>query len=145
MKQYDLEAAVLSCLLQKPELIKELKLEDKHFVSTQRIWQFMKAFYDKFETFDISLMYSVCKDKFRMISYFEWLIDFYPPTKTHFEKMQDRIIEMYEQTKKEEWITEKVFALANQLYVKNISFNEFLLKIDSVLDDANIFFKDDKK
>ena len=63
----DLEFSILSCLLIKPELMENVILEDKHFKRTQRMWQFMKSFYKKFKTFDINLMYSICKDKWQIV------------------------------------------------------------------------------
>ena len=66
-KYNDLELSILSCLLQKPSLMNEVILEDKHFIKHQKIWLFMKAFYNRYKTFDIQLMYSICKDKWQIV------------------------------------------------------------------------------
>ena len=62
-KYNDLEISLLSCILIKPELMEEVVLDDKYFVKTKRIWLFMKSFYKKFGTFDLTLMCSVVKEK----------------------------------------------------------------------------------
>lgn len=136
----DLEFSILSCLLLKPELMEKLKLEDKHFVRTQRMWQFMKSFYKKFKNFDINLMYSVCKDKFQIIEYISLLLDF-EPTASSFEQYQEQLIKLYEEKEKDKWIIEKVFGFANELLVRNISTDEFKKQIDAVYHQANEIFK----
>ena len=143
-KYYDLEINILSCLLQKPELMQELILEDKHFVKNQRLWQFMKAFYKKFNTFDIPLMCSVCQDKYKLVMYVEWLVDVIPAPSL-FEKYQQQLIELYEQTKKEKWIKEKLFELANDLYVGSVELKEYILKINDIYDNADEIFKSERE
>ena len=88
----DLEFSILSCLLIKPELMEKVILEDKHFKRTQRMWQFMKSFYKKFKTFDINLMYSICKDKWQIVEYMSLLLEF-EPTASSFDKYQKQLIE----------------------------------------------------
>ena len=143
-KYYDLEINILSCLLQKPDLMQKLILEDKHFVKNQRLWKFMKAFYKKFNTFDIPLMYSVCKDKFKLVMYVEWLVDVIPAPSL-FEKYQQQLIELYEQTKKEKYIKEKLFELANDLYVGNIELKNYVENINYVFKNAKEIFKGEEK
>ena len=55
MNYIDLEISILSCLLQKPELMEDTILEDKYFTKHKKIWLFMKAFYKRFNNFDITL------------------------------------------------------------------------------------------
>ena len=143
-KNNDLEKAILSCLLIKPELMEQLILEDKHFVKNQRMWQFMKAFYDKFKTFDIQLMASVCKDKWQVVNYIIMLLD-YEVTTHNFEKYQKQLIQLYEETKKEKWIIEKIYELANNLYVRNIDLKEFELNKEKIYKDADKIFNGDDK
>lgn len=139
-KYYDLEINILSCLLQKPELMQRVILEDKHFIKNQRLWKFMKAFYKKFNTFDIPLMYSVCKDKFKLVMYVEWLVDVIPAPSL-FQKYQEQLIELYEQTRKEKWIKEKLFELANDLYVGNVELKNYIENINYVFKNAKEIFK----
>jgi replicative DNA helicase len=132
MKEYsELELNILSCLLIKPELMKEVVLEDKHFVKQQRMWQFMKSFYNKFQTFDIPLMYSVCKDKWHIINYIELLLD-REPTGCNFNKYQKRLIEMYNEAKNDKIVIDSIFKLANDLYVRNITTEEFKTKTEEI-------------
>ena len=117
-------------------------LEDKHFVSTQRMWQFMKSFYNKFKTFDVQLMYSVCKDKWQIINYIIMLLNC-EVTTYNFDKYQKQLIESYEESKKQKWIIEKIYELATNLYVRNVKFNEFDYKLKKIYEDANEIFKGD--
>ena len=143
-KNNDLEKAILSCLLIKPELMEQLILEDKHFVKNQRMWQFMKAFYNKFKTFDIQLMASVCKDKWQVVNYIIMLLD-YEVTTHNFEKYQKQLIQLYEESKKEKWIIEKIYELVNNLYVRNIDLKEFELNKEKIYKDADKIFNGDDK
>lgn len=140
-QQYDLEISILSCLLQQPTLMNQLKLQDKHFIKQQRLWQFMKSFYKKFQTFDILLMYQVCRDKYKIIDYITWLVDV-EPMLSNFDKYQDMLIKLYNQNKKEKWIIEKIYSLANDLYIGNIDLQKFKDSIEKTEKDANIIFKE---
>ena len=138
-KYNDLELSILSCLLLKPELMEEIVLEDKHFVKQQKLWQFMKAFYKKFGNFDLTLMYSISKDKYRIVQYMMWLLD-KEPSPTLFYDYQKQIIALYNETKKEKWVIEKVFELANELYVRNISIKKFDEELQKVYINADKLF-----
>lgn len=132
MEEYSsLELDIMSCLLIKPELMKEVTLQDKHFVKHQRLWQFMKSFYDKFGTFDVQLMYSICKDKWHIVNYIVMLLD-REPTSLNFEKYQKRLIEMFEEAKNDKFMIDNIFKLANDLYVRKISVDDFKNKIDEM-------------
>lgn len=135
----DLELNVLGCLLIKPELMNELIVEDKHFIKHQRTWQFIKACYKKFGALDISLMYSVCSNKYHLVEYLEQVMnanfDFW-----NFEKYQKRLIEQYEESKKDKWIKDKIYILANDLYVGNIKVKDFQNKISEIYDNAEQIF-----
>lgn len=140
-KTNDLEKSILSCLLIKPELMEQLILEDKHFVKNQRMWQFMKAFYNKFKTFDIQLMASVCKDKWQIVNYIIMLLD-YEVVTCNFDKYQKQLIELYEESKKEKWIIDKIYELANNLYVRNIELKDFDYNLKKIYEDADKIFKE---
>ena len=126
---YDLEMNILTCLLLKPELMNNLKLEDKHFIKTQRMWQFMKAFYKKFETFDVALMYNVCSDKYRLSQFIEQLLD-NPAFVYNFDKYQMQLINLYNQKREERYIIKDIYKLSNDLLVGNISWEFFYKKIE---------------
>ncbi len=131
----DLELNVLSCILIKPDLMKKVRLEDKHFKKHQRTWQFMKSCYKKFGTLDIQLMYAVCKNKYHLIEYLIQVLDV-EPTYHNFDKYQDMLMEQYKETKKDKWIKEQVYILANELYVGNVKVNEFKGKVQQIYDNA---------
>jgi hypothetical protein len=115
-------------------------LEDKHFRKTQRMWQFMKSFYKKFKTFDINLMYSVCKDKWQIVEYISLLLEF-EPTASAFDKYQKQLIELYEEQEKDKWIIEKVYGLANELLVRNISTGDFKKEVEKIYYNADEIFR----
>lgn len=140
----ELEKSILSCLLLKPELMEQLILEDKHFIKNQRMWQFMKAFYNKFKTFDIQLMVSICKDKWQIINYIMLLLDI-EVTTHNFDKYQKQLIELYEESKKEKWIIDEIYSLATNLYVRKVELKDFDYKLKKIYEDANEIFNGDDK
>lgn len=129
---YDLEINILSCLLQKPSLMKQLKLEDKHFIKHQKLWQFMKAFYKKFQTFDLVIMFNICKNKYNIISYIEMLINVEPAI-SNFDKYQNQLMNLYNQKRNEKEKINKIYELANELYVGNIELDAFKNKINEMI------------
>lgn len=142
MNEYnDLELSILSCLLQKPELMKENKLEDKYFIKHKKIWYFMKAFYKKFKNFDITLMMAVSKNKFRMIEYITWLIEQEPATSLFNEYVEELKQEYYE-LKKNKYIREKIYELSCDLMVNNITPSEFLKKSWKIYQNSEKIYKE---
>ena len=141
-KYNDLELSILSILLQKPELMNEVILDDKYFVKYKKIWLFMKAFYNKFHNFDFNLMLSVSKDKYRMMEYIIWIIE-KEPNICLFKEYQEQLINLYEESKKDKYIIDKVYELANDLFVRNIEVSEFRNKVDKIYENADEIFKND--
>lgn len=131
----DLELSILSCLILDPDLNKKLRVNDIHFKKHRRMFLFMKSFYERFGTYDIQLMYSVCKDKWHIINYLEMLMDVEITTK-NFELYQDRLIEQYYTSEKDKWIAEKVFQKASDLFVGKISSLMFKNEIEKIYKDA---------
>lgn len=141
-KYYNLESSILSCLLQKPELMEKVILEDKYFINYNKLWKFMKAFYKKFHNFDITLMISMCNPKYKFIMYIEDLIKL-EPIPQHFEEYQEGLVKLLKESKKEKWIIEKIYDLANELIVRNVDVNEFKNKVEEIYNNADKIFKDD--
>lgn len=141
-KYNDLELSILSCLLQKPSLMNEVILEDKHFIKHQKIWLFMKAFYKKFGNFDLTLMMNISKNKYRMIEYILWIIE-KEPAPSLFGQYQIQLINEYNQLKKDKWIIEEVYKVANDLFVRNITTNDFKEKVDNIYTNADEIFKNE--
>lgn len=121
----------MSCLLIKPDLMKELIIQDKHFTKYQRLWKFLKAFYGRYNTFDLTLMVSVCNDKYQILNYIEWLLEL-EVTTNNFEMYQKQLIDLYNESEKDKLIIEKVFELANRLYVRDITTGRFKELIDEL-------------
>ena len=144
MNYVDLEISILSCLLQRPELMEDTILEDKYFIKHKKIWLFMKAFYKRFKNFDITLMMSISKNKYRMSEYICWLAE-QEPAPSLFKQYEKQLIDLYNETKKEKWIIEKSYELANDLYVRNIKVDEYIDKIKQIYDNAEKIFNEKKE
>lgn len=123
-KNYDLELNILSCLLQKPDLMKEHKLKDEYFVKYKKLWIFMRIFYDRFKLFDLVLMTTMAKNKIQMSLYLQQIVDA-EPAPSLFEKYQEQLIEMYNEEKEDKIKIEKIYELANELLVRKIDINKF--------------------
>lgn len=127
----DLEISILSCLLQKPELMEDTILEDKYFTKHKKIWLFMKAFYKRFNNFDITLMLSISKNKYRISEYICWLAE-QEPAPSLFKQYEQQLIDLYNESEKEKLIINKIYELSNDLYVRNININEFKNKLEKI-------------
>lgn len=140
MKEYgEMELNILSCLLIKPELMEKIMLEDKYFIQYKRMWIFMKAFYNKYKTLDIQLMYSVCKNRKDYMFYLETVINV-DALPCNFELYQKRLKEMFEEKQKDSWVINKIFDLTNDLYVRNINLDQFKEKLDIIFVNADKIF-----
>ena len=137
---YGLEASILSCLILKPNLMNDLILEDKHFIKYQRIWQYMKSFYKKYSTFDLQLMFALCKDKYSLIDYIKILV-LNDVDVDNFNLYQQALLDEFNENKKERWIKNKIFVLTNELINQNISLKDFDLKYKKLYEDVNLLFK----
>lgn len=135
----NLEICILSCLLIQPELMEKVRFEDKHIQKHQGMWKFMKSFYKKFRNFDINLMHTVCKDKWHIINYLELLVlqDGLP---CFFEQYQDRLIEKYEESKKDDYIIDQLYNLNMDLISRNIKVNEYKYKVNEIFEKAGKIF-----
>ena len=139
-KYVSLETCLLSCLLLKPKLMDNIKLEDKHFIEYKKIWLFMKSFYKKFGNFDLNIMYSVASNKYNFLEYMTWLVDATPNVEL-FEYYQQQMLDLYNENKKDKYIIEEVYKLANDLFVKNITTNDFKHKVVAIYRNADEIFK----
>lgn len=139
----DLELTILSCLLQKAELMKELKLENKHFKKYKRLFIFMKAVYQKFGDFDIPIMATISKNKYRFMDYIELLID-KEPAPSRFNLYQDLLIELYNQSEKEKYIKEKIYELAIDFYIGKITSGQFKEKLKLIYQSAELIERKNK-
>lgn len=141
MNRYtELEISILSSLLQRPNLMEKVFIEDKYFKKYKAMWLFMKSFYKKFGNFDLNLMYSVCKNKFHLMSNIELLI-MADPSPSRIIEYQNQLMKEYDETRKDNWIREKIYSLANDLFVMRITVDEFKTNCNKIYSDANEIFK----
>lgn len=141
-KYNDLETSILSILLQKPNLMNNLIIDEKYFIKNKKIWLFMKSFYKRFGNFDLNLMYSVCKNKYHLVSHIEQLV-LSEPCPSLFEEYQKQLMQEYDELKKDKWIREKVYELANDYYMMNLSLEDFKKEINNIELKADKIHKDD--
>lgn len=141
----DLEINILSCLVQKPKLMNKIFITDDDFKYHKRFWLFMKSFYKKFGTFDLVLMNDICKNSYKFVAYIEQLTDAtLLLNDEQFIDYQNALLELQKENKKDEWIIDKCFKLANDLYVKNISVQDFKLLVNKVYEQAEEIFKEEE-
>ena len=137
--QNDLELSILSCLLQKPELMEEVILEDKHFKNSYKLWKFMQSFYKKFHNFDITLMCSVVDKRYKLIDYIKVLVDL-EPNPNLFKEYQTQLLNLFLDTEKDKYIIGKVFGLANDLVARNVPTSDFRTMVDEIYENADKLF-----
>lgn len=132
MENSDLELNILSCLLQRPELMSDLILEDKHFKKYDRLWKFMRTYYEKYKNYDLVLMTSLCKDKFKLLYYLQEIKDT-EPAPSRFKEYQQQLIMLYEEGQENKRKIERIYDLANKLYIREITLQEFKNKVNEIV------------
>lgn len=135
MKQYEeMERAVLNCFIIKPELLKTTKLTTKHFKKFNNFFNFMKTFYERTGSFDISLMKSACKNPNTALNYIAEIIDT-TSVIGHFEDYEKRLLKLFT----EYYGVEEVHKLEQKLYMREIDMVEFKNEFLKILgDDDNV-------
>lgn len=129
MDQYEeMERAILNCLITKPELFENIKLNEKHFKKHRRFYTFIKEYYDTFGKFDIPLLKTTCKNPREAIDYIADIIDARSIT-ANFDLYQDRLLLMYKDFDK----IEDIHKLEHKLYTRSISLEEFISELKSIL------------
>lgn len=142
MKGYDdLELAILSCVLQKPSLMENTILKDKYFIKHKKIWMFLKAFYKRFKCFDLTLMYSISKNKYRVVEYIVWLIE-QEATPSAFKQYEEELVNKFYEKKKDKYISENIYQLAMDLICRNISLEDFESELEKVYKNAELIEKE---
>ena len=126
-----LELLILSCMMIKPKLLETTKLEAKHFKHSSKIFILFNSFYKKFGTLDCELMCKMVDNKYKYIDYIKVLSEL-EPTASNFEKYESLLLELYHEQINERILRSKIFSLANDLYVGNITSKEFKDKIDNI-------------
>lgn len=130
-KSYELiEKAILESIIIDSDLMKELKLDDKHFKSQKRLWLFIKECYKRNGFIDIPSMARICPNASDMIDYVADIIS--TGTKTvRFNEYQDYLLELYDDFEK----IEEIYKLAKKLYIRDIGLDEFKKEIKEFISD----------
>lgn len=103
MKQYDIENALISCILQRNNLINELYVDVSVFKNEEnKKWLlFLKRMYAEFKSLDFTLLTNEIKDEkdqMRFISYFTEMIVLEPAPSLFYE-YQEQLINKYKDDK----------------------------------------------
>lgn len=127
----ELEKVIISCVLQKPELMKDERLKDDLFINNQKLWQFLKATYKKFGIFDFNLMFSIVANKYNYIGMLNEMIDI-EPMPSNFDWYIKQLIDLYNEEETETRKINAIFSMANDLLLRNMTSNEFKKRIDEM-------------
>lgn len=138
----EVELSLLSCFWLNPKLLKETKLEEKHFIHYKRLFVLFQSFYKKFGNLNIESVCNVVKDQYKLMRYVKDVIE-KEPLPNRFEMYQDLLIELYNESKEEKYLREKTYSLATDLYMKNITSKEFKERIDNLYTHAEEICKND--
>lgn len=101
----------------------------------------MKAFYNKYHNFDFILMSSVANDKYKLISYITDISNI-EPTVLNFNKYQEQLKFLYEESKKDKWIINKVYDATMELITRSKNTKEFKNRINEIYINADEIFKE---
>lgn len=140
-KYNNLEMSIISCILQEPKLIEKILSKENYFIKHKKLILFLKAIYNKFGCFDINLMCNVCNNEYKLMDYIEWLVQL-EPVPSHIDLYLSQLEELRNELKKDKWIREKIYSLASELYVKNITIEEFKIKSSKIYLDADKLFNE---
>ena len=126
-----LEKAILDCIINKPELLKDTKLEEKYFKKYKRLFRFVKVCYEKFGSLDITLMKSVCptdENASDLIDYVANVIDANHYS-ARYEQYETRLLEMYEDYE----TIEELYKLTKRLYIRDINLDQYKTLMKNIL------------
>ena len=131
----DLEENILSCLLQKPELMKDLILTEDDFYTRKRLFKYFKAFYDIYGTIDYVLMCHKCRkgNVYELRKAFDNLIQLCFPTIKNFKLYQEELLKYnkeHQKELKEQQQTNEILSLSLKLSQVKITLYDFYAKID---------------
>ena len=132
----DYEESILSCLLQKPDLMKELIVGENDFYKYRRIFRYFKLFYETFNCLDLVLMVNKIKSDNRhiLVEAFDKLIDF-EPTPKHFKLYQEGLLEYNKehlQELKKERAKNDILSLDLKLSNNIITINEYFEEMERI-------------
>jgi hypothetical protein len=86
-------------------------------------------------------MCNACKNEYKLMDYIEWLVQL-EPISSHIDLYLKQLEELRTELKKDKWIREKIYSLASELYIKNITIPEFNSKLDEIYKNSEKIFKE---
>lgn len=131
-----LEEGILSCILQKPELLDTIKLTSEDFVTHSKFYNFLLKCYKKFNCIDPILITSMLKgnDRYKFINVYTQLILLEPSIK-NFDKYCEQL-KQYNIENAENYNTARCVKSISDLTIKlnrdEISIEEFKKRVDEV-------------
>lgn len=140
-KRLSLEDSIISCILQKNELINELYIDPVVFRNEEnfRMINFFRKFYKEHKTLDITLLCSVFKEdgkKDKMLNYWEEHYNMIPDV-DYFYQYQEQLQETYKENEIEN--------LVEDFKSDMISKDEFIEKINDIQNKSLIVTNNCKK
>jgi hypothetical protein len=140
-KYEDLEGSIISCIIQRPELIEKINGKENYFIKYKKLILFLQAVYKKFGVFNLDLLFNVCKQEYKLLWHIEWLAQL-EPAPSQIDLYIQELEELRTELKKDKWIREKIYSLASELYIKNITIPEFNSKLEQIYKDSEKIFKE---
>lgn len=147
MKLYDenqrleLEDSIVSCILQKNELINELYIDTIVFKNEEnfKMINFFKKFYKENKTLDLTLLCSVFKEDIKKQKMFDYWQEHYNmlPSVDLFYKYQEQLQEIYK--------TDEISALIDKFKFDIISKDDFIESINEIQNKSLIITNNCKK
>ncbi len=134
----DLEETVLSCLIQKPELMNELFVTEKDFYKYPKIFTYIKKFYETFHCLDLVLMTSKTdfKERNKFVDTFSKLFLFgCTPVVSNFKLYQEMLLKynkQYASKLKKEQIRKQILQLAIELQEEKITVKQYFDEIQKL-------------
>ena len=128
------EEQILGCLILEPNLMKDLIVKEKHFVKNKSLFKFFVQFYEIHKTLDIVIMLAVCpKNKIKLINKIVEIVDNVMCHTCKFNLYQKYLITLQEEEQKEKLNILKIDDLANKLYLRGITVEEFKKEIEKIM------------
>ena len=140
-KYNDLEMSIISCFIQRPELIKKIEGKEKYFIKHKKLILFLQAVYKKFGNYDLNILFEVCREEYKLLMYIECLAQL-EPAPSNIDIYIKQLEELRIESEKEKWIREKIYSLASELYIKNINIKEFNDKLEKIYKNSDEIFKE---
>ena len=135
MNQYkEMEEAVLNCFICNPDLLKETRLKAKHFKKYSNFYNFMVAYYERYKSFDLSLLKSACKNPGVVLNYIADIINT-TSILSHFKLYEQRLLQLYE----EYYAIDEIHKLEQKLYAREIDLDEFKTELKYIFKEGQIW------